>query len=206
MDSSKDKMINGQPYFENDGVLFKERQFVRSQLFQLNQIDPKRVKARNQIFKNIFGKINGKFFIEPPFFCDYGYNIEIGVNFYANFNLTILDSAKVIIGDNAMIGPNVGIFSSTHPIDPELRIAGVKFAREIIIGDNVWIGGNSVINPGVKIGNNVIIGSGTVVTKDIPSNMIAAGNPNRIIREIQESDKKIYFKNLQYPADINKNT
>ena len=206
MNSSKDKMLNGQPYLETDGELFKERQFVRSQLFQLNQIDPKRVKARNQIFKNIFGKISGKFFIEPPFYCDYGYNIEFGDNFYANFNLTILDSAKVIIGDNVMIGPNVGLFTSTHPINPELRIAGVKFARPIIIGHNVWIGGNSVINPGIKIGNNVIIGSGSVVTKDIPSNVIAAGNPCRITREIKESDKKTYFKDLLYPEELNKNT
>jgi len=202
MNSPKDKMISGQPYVENDGVLFKERQFVRSQLFQLNQIDPTRVKARNQIFKNILGKISGRFFIEPPFYCDYGYNIEVGENFYANFNLTILDSAKVVIGNNVMIGPNVGIYSSSHPINHELRIAGIKFARTITIGHNVWIGGNSTINPGIQIGDNVIIGSGSVVTKDIPPNMIAAGNPCQVIREIKESDKEFYFKNLLYTEDL----
>ena len=139
--------------------------------------------------------------IEPPFHCDYGSNIEVGENFFANYNLTILDVGKVKIGKNAQIAPNVSIYTAGHPVHPDSRNSGYEYGIDITIGDNVWIGGSSVINPGVTIGNNVVIGSGSVVTKDIPDNVIAAGNPCRVIRSITEEDRKYYFKNREFDVE-----
>ena len=126
------------------------------------------------------------FFIEQPFVCDYGFNIEIGENFYSNHNLTILDPAKVIFGDNVFIGPNVGFYTAEHPIDYKTRNKGLEYAKPIQVGNNVWIGGGVTILSDVKIGNNVVIGAGSVVTKDIPDNVVITGNPARIIKEIKE--------------------
>ena len=123
--------------------------------------------------------------IEPPFHCDYGYNIHVGEKFYANFDCIILDVGEVRIGKNCLLAPRVCIFTVGHPIDPELRSTGVEAAKPVIIGDNVWIGGNTVINPGVTIGDNVVIGSGSVVTKDIPSNVVAVGNPCKPIKTLK---------------------
>ncbi|MDF2524594.1 MAG: maa, partial [Clostridiales bacterium] len=124
------------------------------------------------------------FHIEAPFNCDYGYNIEVGENFYANYGCTILDVNKVIIGDNVLLAPNVQIYTAAHPVDPSKRLTGKEFAKPIVIGNNVWIGGGAIICPGVKIGDNVTIGAGSVVTKDVPENVVAAGNPCRVIRRI----------------------
>ncbi len=188
METAKEKMIAGKLFRDEDASLFKERQHCKVILQQYNQMDPIRVKARNSLLKSILGKTEGKFFIEPPFRCDYGYNIELGENFYANFNLTILDGAKVSFGKNVLIGPNVSLFTASHPIDPIARAAGWEYSKPISIGDNVWIGGHTVINPGVSIGENSVIGSGSVVTRDIPANVVAVGNPCRILREITSED------------------
>ena len=153
------------------------------------------------MIKDIVGKCGKDIFIEPPFHCDYGKNIEVGENFYANFNCVILDVGKVKIGTNVMFAPNVSIYTAGHPIHPESRNSGYEYGIGITIGDNVWVGGSVVINPGVHIGNNVVIGSGSVVTKDIPDNVIAVGNPCRIIREITEDDRKYYFKDREF--DVN---
>ena len=130
--------------------------------------------------------------------CDYGYNIEVGENFFANYNFLVLDIAKVKIGANAQIAPNVSIYTAGHPIHPDSRNSGYEYGIGITIGDNVWIGGNACIMPGVTIGNNVVIGAGSVVTKNIPDNMIAAGNPCRIIREITEEDRDYYYKDRKF--------
>ncbi len=188
MKSAKEKMIAGELFLDMGGELFQERQHAKKLLHEFNLMDPTKVKARNQIIKKLFGKTGSRFFIEPPFRCDYGYNIEIGENFYANYNLVILDGAKVIIGDNVMIAPNVSLFTASHPLDPKLRTAGWEFSKRITIGNQVWIGGNTVINPGVSIGDNSVIGSGSVVTKDIPANVVAVGNPCRVIRSIKPED------------------
>ena len=196
--TSKEKMIAGEPYIASGDELFKERQHAKVELQKFNLMDPTKIKARNQIIKKLFGKTSSRFFIEPPFYCDYGYNIEVGDNFYSNYNLTILDCAKVIIGDNVMIAPNVSLFTAGHPVDAVLRVEGWEYAMPIEIGDNVWIGGNTVINPGVKIGANTVIGSGSVVTKDIPDNVVAAGNPCKVIREINARDKVYYFRDKKF--------
>jgi maltose O-acetyltransferase len=131
------------------------------------------------------GKVSSNFWIEPPFYCDYGYNITIGENFYANYNCTILDCAQVKIGDNVMCGPNVSLFTAGHPLDFQIRNQGWEYAYPIIIGNNVWLGGGVIVNPGITIGDNAVIGSGSVVTKDIPANSLAVGNPCKVIRKLE---------------------
>jgi maltose O-acetyltransferase len=195
--TEKQKMIAGKAYDASDSTLAKDRLNAREIVFEFNSSVPKQIKLRKNLIKNLFGKTDTMFYIEPPFRCDYGYNIEIGQNFYANFNLVILDCAKVSIGNNVFIAPNVAIFTAGHPMHAHLRDQGVEWAQPINIGNSVWIGGNVVINPGVTIGNNVVIGSGSVVTRSIPDNVFAAGNPCKIIREITEEDKAFYYKNLQ---------
>jgi maltose O-acetyltransferase len=197
MKSEKDKMLAGNPYLANDPELVNERHFAKELVFDFNALRPAKVEERNAILLKLFGKTNGNFYIEPPFRCDYGYNIEIGNNFYANYNLIILDCSKVRIGNNVFIAPNVSIYTAGHPIHSHLRNQELEFALPIEIGDSVWIGGNVVINPGITIGNNSVIGSGSVVTKDIPSNVLVAGNPCRILRSITEEDKLYCYKNFQ---------
>ncbi len=133
------------------------------------------------------GKTKEKFLIEQPFHCDYGYNIEIGENFYSNHNLIILDSNKVIFGDNIFIGPNCGFYTPNHPLDAKTRNKGIETALPIKIGNNVWLGGNVVVLQGVTVGDNSVIGAGSVVTKDIPSNVVAAGNPCKVIKKIEQN-------------------
>jgi len=197
--SEKEKMISGMPYKAFDSELFRERQNTKEVLFDFNSLRPNQVEERNQLLQNIFGKTSTSFFIEPPFYCDYGYNIEIGENFYSNYNLIILDCAKVTIGNNVYVGPNVGIFTAGHPIHFAVRNQEFEYAFPVIIGNNVWIGGHVVINPGVTIGNNSVIGAGSVVTKDIPPNVIAVGNPCKVLREITDADPQYYYKNIPFP-------
>lgn len=190
MSSEKDKMLSGELYKSFDAELLAERQRAKEIVFRYNSLQPSMIEERNELLKSLFGSVKGNFFIEPPFRCDYGCNIEIGENFYANYNLVILDCAKVTIGDNVLIGPNVGIYTAGHPLHFELRNEELEFASPITIEDNVWIGGNVVLNPGVTVGRNSVVGSGSVVTKDIPANVVAAGNPCRVIREITDADKR----------------
>ena len=196
MKTEKEKMLAGKAYNAFDSELLRERQRAKEMIFDFNALRPKEIKKRNGILKTLFGKTNGRFFIEPPFRCDYGYNIEIGKNFYSNYNLIILDCAKVTIGDNVLIAPNVGIYTAGHPVHHEVRNEEYEHALPISIGNNVWIGGNVVINPSVSIGDNTVIGSGSVVTKDIPENVIAVGNPCRVLREITEEDKSGYYHKM----------
>jgi acetyltransferase-like isoleucine patch superfamily enzyme len=197
MQTEKEKSLAGKLYKASDYELFTERQHTKELIFRFNSLPPSEVEKRNEIIRKLFRKAGEKFIIEPPFYCDYGSNISIGNNFYSNFNLIILDCAKTEIGDNVLIGPNVGIYSAGHPVHHELRIPEYEFAFPVYIGNNVWIGGSAVINPGVTIGDNSVIGSGSVVTKDLPSNVVAAGNPCRVIREITGKDKIFYFRNFR---------
>lgn len=192
--SEREKMIDGEPYFPNLSDLPLQRLQAQRACHRYNQIDPKNFKERKSLIRNLFGKTPTMFHIEQPFFCDYGFNIEIGNNFFSNYHLTILDCAPVRIGDNVMLGPNVSIYTAGHPIHHEVRNTGLEYALAVTIADNVWIGGNVTINPNVTIGENTVIGSGSVVTKSIPANVIAAGNPCQVIREITEEDKAYYYQ------------
>ncbi len=198
MASEKERMISGKPYKASNEELFMDRQCSKELVFELNALGPSQINKRNELLAKLLGKIGSNFYIEPPFRCDYGYNIEIGDNFYSNYGLIILDCARVTIGDNVLIGPNVGIYTAGHPLHHEMRRHEYEYAFPISIGSNVWIGGHVVINPGVSIGENSVIGSGSVVTKDIPSNVIALGNPCKVFRSITDSDKEYYYKNLKF--------
>lgn len=185
------------PYVTDESVL---EQLMESR--KINQVfntaDRTDLDTLGEIVKEMLGKSGKNTFINPPFFCDYGKHIEVGDNFFANYNCTILDVAKVKIGDNVMLAPNVAIYTAGHPIHPEARNSMYEYGISVTIGNNVWIGGNVVISPGVTIGDNVVIGAGSVVTKDIPSNVVAAGNPCRVLKEITEEDKQYYYKDRKF--------
>ncbi|PTN08500.1 sugar O-acetyltransferase [Mangrovibacterium marinum] len=187
--TEKEKMLVGQLYQASDKHLVEERLKARQILFELNQLNPAQIGERDRLLALLFGKIAPPIQVESPFRCDYGYNIELGKNFFSNFNCTILDCAKVIIGDNVLFGPNVSIFTAGHPVDAARRNDGWEYALPVTIGNNVWIGGNVVINPAVTIGNNVVIGAGSVVTRSIPDDVVAAGNPCRVLRSVAGGDR-----------------
>ena len=187
--TEREKMLAGLGYHADDEELLKGRMKARLLCRKFNDLMPDKAEERVAALKELLGKTGERVWIEQPFYCDYGDNIEVGENFYANYNLVILDCAKVTIGSNAFIAPNVGIYTAAHPIVAEQRnIHGFEFAAPITIGDNVWIGGGVQICPGVTIGDNAVIGAGSVVTKDIPANVVAAGNPCRVLREITLDD------------------
>ena len=181
----KEKMLAGELYDANyNEDLIKERFLVKDKCYDYNQIRPSNYDERQKIMKEILGKTGKVFNIEQPFMCDYGYNIEIGENFYANHNLIILDCNKVKFGNNVFIAPNCSFYTAGHPLDAERRNKGLEYAKPIKVGNNVWIGGNVCVLPGVTIGDNVVIGAGSIVTKDIPSNVVAVGNPCRVIKQL----------------------
>ena len=197
----KERMLSGLPYKAWMDGLKEERYENRKKIFKYNNLDPDDIAEQDRLIKEILGKTGEHIKIEAPFHCDYGYNIEVGENFFANYNLMVLDVGKVKIGKNAQIAPNVSIYTAGHPVHPDSRNSGYEYGIAITIGDNVWIGGNVCILPGVNIGDNVVIGAGSVVTKDLPDNVIAAGNPCRIIRNITDDDRDYYYKNLKFDVD-----
>ena len=199
--NQKERMLAGLPYKAWLDRLREERMENKLKIHEYNLTRPDDKKKMKEMIKNILGKTGEDVCVEQPFRCDYGKNIEVGNNFFANYNCVILDVAKVTIGKNVMFAPNVSIYTAGHPIHPESRNSGYEYGIPVTIGDNVWVGGSVVINPGVKIGNNVVIGSGSVVTKDIPDNVIAVGNPCRVIREITEEDRKYYYRNNEFDVD-----
>lgn len=199
--NQKERMLAGLPYKAWLDGLSEERVENRQRIYDYNLLCPNEKEKMDELIKSILGNTGENVFIEQPFRCDYGKNIEVGNNFYANFNCIILDVGKVIIGENVMFAPNVSIYTAGHPIHPKSRNSGYEYGISVTIGDNVWVGGSVVINPGIKIGNNVVIGSGSVVTKDIPDNVIAAGNPCKVIREITEDDRKYYFKDKEFDVE-----
>ena len=185
--TEKEKVKNGLMYNPNyDKELIEERMYAKDICYEYNKTRPSEIETRRNIIEKLLGKTEKNFLIEQPFVCDYGYNIEIAENFYANHNLVILDAAKVEFGENVFIAPNCGFYTAGHPINIEERNKGIEYAKPIKIGNNVWIGGNTVVLPGVTIGDNVTIGAGSVVTKDIPSNVIAFGNPCRVKKNLSE--------------------
>lgn len=183
MSTEKQKMIAGQLYRSGDETLRADRLRARELLHQYNHSGPTEKSERRALLAELLGKC-GNAYIEPSFRCDYGYNIFLGNDFYANFDCVMLDVCPIHIGDNCMLAPGVHIYTATHPLDATERNSGLEFGAPVTIGHNVWIGGRAVINPGVTIGNNVVIGSGSVVIRDIPDDVVVAGNPARIIKKL----------------------
>lgn len=184
---------------EHDWVEMKE---ARRLTQQLNTMDRRDFAGINLLVRQLFGQADEGTFLNPPFYCDYGYNIFAGKNCFINYNCTILDNATVTLGDNCMLAPNVSIYTAGHALHPASRAFGYEYGIPVTIGNNVWVGGNTVILPGVHIGDNVVIGAGSVVTKDIPDWSFAAGNPCKVIRRITEEDKKYYFKDREIDPEI----
>jgi maltose O-acetyltransferase len=184
MKTEKEKMLQGEFYNPGDPELVNERLNARRLTRLYNQTPETEGNQRTELLKELFGSTGNNLFIEPAFRCDYGYNIHVGENFYANFDCVFLDVCEIRIGDNCLIAPGVHIYTATHPLNPNERVSGAEYGKPVSIGHNVWIGGRAVINPGVKIGNNVVIASGAVVTKDVPDNVLAGGNPAKLIRQI----------------------
>ncbi len=195
--TEKERMLSGRLYTALDSELRQNMKDCKLRLAKFNSMLMDEADERNRLLKDIVGSSGEWLYIEPPFYCDYGKNIHIGNNFYANYNLHVIDCAGVYIGDNVFIGPMCGIYTACHPIDAEARNSGLEYAKEVHIGSNVWIGGGATINPGVKIGSNVVIGSGSVVTKDIPDDCVAAGNPCRVIRPITDNDRSYWAEKLR---------
>lgn len=181
--TEEEKMLAGELYNSSDSQLVEKLINAKKQCNKYNNLAFEDIEQGKEIIKKLFNKTGNNFSIMPNFYCDYGFNIEIGENFYSNHNLVILDANKVTFGENVQIGPNCGFYTSGHPLEKETR-RKVEFAKPITIGNDVWIGGNVCVLPGVTIGDNTVIGAGSVVTKDIPANVIAVGNPCRVIRKI----------------------
>lgn len=188
MKSEKEKMIAGELYFSEDPELVAARKQARQRMKAINQEED--ADRRRQQIEEAFAFVGPGSYLEPMISFDYGFNISIGKNFYANFNTTLLDVCPITIGDHCMFAPNVQLYTATHPIEPRKRKSGLEYGRPIVIGNNVWIGGNSVILPGVTLGDNVVVGAGSVVTKSFPENCVLAGNPAKIIRLVEETATK----------------
>lgn len=184
-----EKMLAGKLYSAQDEELLEKRRQKKRIIQRLRETGEEESAERERLFRALLGSAGKNLTIRPPFYCDYGCNISVGDNFYANYDCVILDVCPVVIGSNVMFGPRVSLFAATHPIDPGVRASGLELGRPITIGDDVWIGGCTVVNPGVTIGNGVIIGAGSVVTRDIPDYVIAAGNPCRVVRPVTEEDR-----------------
>ncbi|MFV3010592.1 sugar O-acetyltransferase [Clostridium botulinum] len=179
--TEKEKMLSGELYCAMDEELVKEH--IRAQHL-LAEFNNSLGEDKSELLKSLFGKVRDNFCIKPTFRCDYGSNIYLGENFFANYDCIILDVCKVTIGDNCMLAPRVCIYTATHPLDAETRISGLEYGKPVVIGDNVWTGGNSVIVPGVTIGNNVVVAAGSIVVNDIPDNVVVGGNPAKIIKHL----------------------
>ncbi len=185
MATEKEKMIRGEMYIPTDPELIKERLVARQKIKEFNNSPADDIGKRKDLWQGLFGQAGDNLWIEPPFYCDYGYNIYTGENVFINFNCTILDVMPVYIGNEVMIAPNVQLYSATHPLDWKERSSGKEYAKGIKIGSYVWIGGGAIICPGVTIGDRTVIGAGSVVTKDIPPDVVAAGNPCRVIKQLK---------------------
>ena len=182
--TEREKMLNNELYLATNQELATMQMKAQQLLYSLNICSPDKLEEQKEIILNLFGRIGTNFTIRPPFYCDYGCHVFAGDNLYINYDCTILDCNHVYLGNNVLLAPKVQIYTAYHPINPELRLSGKELAAPVTIGDNVWLGGGVIICPGVQIGSNVTIGAGSVVTKDIPDNVVAVGNPCRVIKTV----------------------
>ena len=195
--TTRERMQSGKLYFCTDEEIAKEQLECLEILYDYNHTRPSESQKREQILKNLLAEIGENCYIEPPLHANWGKYTHFGNNVYANFNLTLVDDTDIFVGDNVMIGPNVIIATAGHPVDPPLREKVAQFNIPVRIGKNVWIGAGAIVLPGVTIGDHSVIGAGSVVTKDIPPNVVAVGNPCRVLREINDRDKEYYYKDLK---------
>ncbi len=194
--SMKEKMHTGELYLPNDDEIMKEQEKCLEKLYDFNATRPSEKERRTALLKEMFAEIGESCYIEPPLYSNWGgRHVHFGKNIYCNFNTTLVDDTHIYVGDYTMFGPNVTVAAAGHPVLPELREKGYQYNFPVYIGRNCWIGAGAVIVPGITIGDNVVIGAGSIVTGDIPSNVVAVGNPCRILREVNEHDKEYYFKN-----------
>ncbi len=191
----KDKMHIGELYLPGDEEIMQEQTLCLEKLYNFNAARPLEGEKRTQLLKEMFAEIGDGCYIEPPLHANWGgHHVHFGKNVYANFNLTLVDDTHIYVGDYTMFGPNVTIATAGHPILPELREQGYQYNAPVHIGKNCWIGAGVIIVPGVTIGDNVVVGAGSIVTKDLPHNVVAVGNPCKVLREVNEHDKEYYFK------------
>lgn len=199
--TQKERMLAGLPYKAWLDGLSEERMACRRKLHAFNLLPPDEEEQAQRLLLELLGKTGRDPWINAPFHCDYGWNIEVGDNFFANYNLTILDVGKVTIGSNVQFAPNVSIYTAGHPLHPDSRNSGYEYGLPVTIGDNVWIGGNVVLLPGVTVGSNSVIGAGSVVSRDIPEWVVAVGSPCRVVRRITEEDRKYYCKDRVFDVE-----
>ena len=194
--TQKERMEKGLVYYCNDDEILGDQVLCLEKLYDYNATRPLESKRRAELLKDMFAEVGEGAYIEPPLHANWGgKRVHLGKNVYANFNLTLVDDTEIYIGDNVMIGPNTVIATAGHPIDPELRLRITQYNKPVHIGKNCWLGANVVVMPGVSIGENTVIGAGSVVTKDIPAGVVAVGNPCRVMRPVGEKDKKYFFRN-----------
>jgi len=200
--TNKEKMHSGDLYLPNGDEIMNEQLLCLDRLYDFNMTRPTELKKRMEMLKEMFAEIGEDCYIEPPFHANWGgRHVHFGKNVYANFNLTLVDDTDIYVGDYTMFGPNVVIATAGHPILPELREKAYQYNMPVRIGRNCWLGAGVIVVPGVTIGDNTVIGAGSVVTKDIPANVVAVGNPCRVLREISDRDKEFYFKNKRINWD-----
>lgn len=190
----KEKMKNGMLYCCGDEELMREQTQCLEKLYDFNQARPSEADKRAALLKELFAEVGEGCYVEPPLHANWGCNTHFGHHVYANFNLTLVDDTDIFVGDYVMFGPNVTVATAGHPVDPELRRQIAQFNIPVHIGNNVWIGAGSVLLPGVSIGDNTVIGAGSIVTRDIPANVVAVGNPCRVLREIGDHDREYYYR------------
>lgn len=198
--SMKDKMHTGELYLPGDEEIMKEQTLCLEKMYDFNATRPLEGEKRTKLLKEMFAEIGEGCYIEPPLHSNWGgHHVHFGKGVYANFNLTLVDDTHIYVGDHTMFGPNVTVATAGHPILPELRDQGYQYNAPVHIGKNCWIGAGAVIVPGITIGDNVVVGAGSIVTKDLPDNVVAVGNPCKILREVNEHDKEFYFKDRKLP-------
>lgn len=201
--SMQEKMHSGEIYDPNDENILREQMDCLELLYEYNQTRPHEQQRRQELLRQMFAEIGENCYIEPPFHANWGgHHVHFGKNVYSNFNLTLVDDTHIYVGDYTMFGPNVTVATAGHPILPQLRQRGLQYNMPVHIGKNCWIGAGAVLVPGVTVGNNVVIGAGSVVTKDLPDNVVAVGNPCRVLRAVNEHDKKYYFKDREIPNEL----